>query len=125
MIIFDHTTIELRDDGIIQLTTSEFFSFTIKETKEGVDAIGKLGGGKEMPVLKIAGEWSTVDGESRRFCASEEGGRFSLAEAIVIKTLAHQIIGNFYLQVEKPAKPTKLFTQVDLAINWLKTFKKI
>ncbi len=123
-VVLPHSLIELRSDGIVQLTTIENFTFTIKETIEGIDAIGKLSGGQPVCVLKIAGLGSTVDTDSRHYIANERGARYSIAEAIVIQSFAQKIIGNFYLKVEKPQKPTRLFTDTASAVEWLYSFKR-
>jgi hypothetical protein len=46
--------------------------------------------------------------EVRKFISSEEGMKYSLAEAFVTDYLPHRIIGNFYLKVKKP-KNQQLF----------------
>jgi len=122
-VVLPHSTIAMRIDGIVELNTKEDFYYTIKETIEGIDAIGKLSGGRLVPVLKIAGKGSSVDAESRKYIASGVGSRFSIAEAILIKTFAHKLIGNFYLKVERPLKPTKLFNDLDIAVKWLLCFE--
>ena len=121
-IVLPHSTIALRSDGIIELNTKIDFYYTLKETIEGIKAIGKLSGGKLVRVLKIAGNGSSVDAESRKYIASGIGSRFSIAEAILIETFAHKLIGNFYLKVERPIKPTKLFNDKDKAVEWLLNF---
>ncbi|MBL0049391.1 MAG: hypothetical protein IPP32_14995 [Bacteroidetes bacterium] len=114
-----HSKIELRSDGIVVLSTISDFMFSLKETVEGIDAIGKLSGGNLVAVMKIAGLGSSVDTDSRHYIASGRGSRYSIAEAIVIQSIAQKIIGNFYLKVEKPIKPTKLFTDRSSAELWL------
>jgi hypothetical protein len=106
------------------LETADDFFFTIKETIEGISAIGELTIGRAYPVLKVAGKHASVDGESRKYIASGEGSRFSIAEAIVISSLAQKLIGNFYLKVEHPITPTKIFNSQLEAEKWLLNFIK-
>jgi hypothetical protein len=40
----------------------------------------------------------------------------------VLPTLALKIIGNAYIIVNKPARPTKFFVNQDEAVVWLKIF---
>ena len=123
-IILAHTHARLRSDGIVLITYPKHFSFTLKDSVESVNAIGQLTKGVPHPILKIPGEYTTVDKDTRLHVAKGDGARFSVAEAFIIKSLAHKLIGNFYLSVEKPQKPTRFFTKVSDAEDWLKTFIK-
>lgn len=41
--------------------------------------------------------------------------------AIVNDSLSIKLLGNFYIRMNKPIVPTKVFSDVDTAIKWLKT----
>lgn len=123
-IILEHTHARLRSDGIVFITYPDNFSFTLKESIESVDAIGVLTKGVPHPILKVPGLYTTVDKETRHHVAKGDGARFSIAEAFILKSLAHRLVGNFYLKVEIPQKPTKFFTRISDAEVWLKTFQK-
>jgi len=123
-ITLEHTHLKLRSDGIVLITYPDHFSFTLKESIESVNAIGLITKGVPHVILKVPGKYTTVDKETRMHVAKGDGARFSIAEAFVLKSLAHKIIGNFYLNVEKPQKPTRFFNNVSEAEVWLKTFLK-
>jgi hypothetical protein len=123
-IVLSHSVIELRSDGIVQFIANDNIAFTIKETMEAVEAIGKLSAGKEVCVLKIAGVGTSVDTDSRHYIAHGRGARYSIAEAIVIQSKFQKIIGNFYITVEKPQKTTRLFIDRTSAIEWLYSLLK-
>ena len=61
--------------------------------------------------------------EVRVFSASPESHIYTLADAIAYDSLAHKLIGNFYIKHNKPSVPTKIFPTKEEAIAWLKTFK--
>lgn len=94
---------------------------TAKDSNEMVEAAGKLGNFKKMPVLIIAGKGSLADKETREFAASKEGTKYASAVAFVIKSLAQKILGNAYLKINKPVVPTALFDNEEKAVKWLKT----
>lgn len=123
-IVLEHTQLWLRNDGIVQITYPDHFSFTLKDSIESVNAIGRITKGVPHLILKIPGEYTTVDKDTRLHVAKGDGARFSIAEAFILKSLAHKLVGNFYLRVEKPQKPTRFFSNVRDAEAWLKTFKK-
>lgn len=98
------------------------FSFTLKDSIESVNAIGEITKGIPHPLLKIAGKYTSVDKETRDHVAKGDGARFSIAEAFIIHSIAHKLIANFYINVEKPQKPTRFFSEIPSAEKWLRIF---
>jgi hypothetical protein len=89
-----------------------------------IAAMGKIGNGKKFPVFIDAGDYVNVDKEVRIFSASKEGNIYTLADAIAYNSFAQKLVANFYLKHNKPAIPTKIFSEKTEAIEWLKTFLK-
>jgi hypothetical protein len=121
-LILPHTHLKLRSDGIVMINYPDNFSFTRKDSIESVNAIGEITKGIPHPLLKIPGKYTTVDKETREHVAKGDGARFSVAEAFIIKSIAHKLIANFYIKVEKPQKPTHFFSEIPDAEKWLRTF---
>ncbi|TND07770.1 MAG: hypothetical protein FD123_2921 [Bacteroidetes bacterium] len=117
-----YASVHLRSDGILLINTVDNHLFTGEESRAITEALGTVSGGIARPVLKVAGKYSSADESARIYTASPEGLRYTLADAVLINSMAQRIIGNFYLQVNKPSKPTRLFTSREDAIKWLKTF---
>lgn len=113
----------LRSDGIILIRVRDYVEVDIKDSLETFEAVKRLGKGVKMPVLVFTGEGGTVSDESRRFSASKKGGEPTLAEAIVVKNLAHKLIVNFLIKFHRPGRPMKMFTKERDAIKWLKSFQ--
>ena len=82
----------------------------------------KITQGKAFPILKIPGKYSSIDSEARKFISSAEGMKCSKAEAFVTTFLPHRIIGNFYMKINSPVKPTAFFDTEKKAIEWLTRF---
>lgn len=94
--------------------------FDAAEAHEHV-RIGKaLAKNKRHPVLAdITKSYHVPDAEAKRILAEFE---FKSAEAIVVATLAHKILCNFYIKVLKTCNasyPVKVFMQKEKAIEWL------
>ena len=121
-IVLPHSHLKLRSDGIVIITYPDHFDFTIKESIESVNAIGKLTNGIQHPILKIPGKYTSVDHDTRDHVAKGDGARFSIAEAFIIESLAHKLLASFYIKIYKPQKPTQFFNNVKNAEKWLKTF---
>jgi hypothetical protein len=114
--------IMLRSDGIIHFYIKTNVNLTGNDAKEMVDAAGKVGNNKKYPVLISAGKYALAEKEAREFAASEEGNKYTIAGAIVVKSLAQKLLGNAYLKVNKPVTPTALFDNEENAIKWLRTY---
>ena len=84
--------------------------------------IAELGGGKAYPNLVIVNHFFNASSEVREFAASEEGNKYTIADAFVVKHVAVKLIGNVYISFNKPQKPTRIFDDVAEAEKWLKTF---
>jgi hypothetical protein len=79
-----------------------------------------LSNGKKWGVLVDAENFFSTTSEFRQLSASKEYTDLRLALAIVTNSMATKIIGNFFIKVNKPASPTKLFSNEKQAFEWLK-----
>jgi hypothetical protein len=79
-----------------------------------------LSNGSKWAVLIDGANFFSTTSELRQLSANEEYTKLRLALAIVTKSMATKIIGNFFIKVNKPASPTKLFSEEKPAIEWLK-----
>jgi hypothetical protein len=60
--------------------------------------------------------------EARDHSAELEKTYPGIASAVIADNLAYKIIANFYLKVNKPKTPYKVFNDFASAEIWLKTF---
>ncbi|HAA00756.1 MAG TPA: hypothetical protein DEP18_01545 [Flavobacteriales bacterium] len=84
-----------------------------------------LMGDELYTVLVVSGSGSTISAEARKKVASPEYRMNTVAKAFLVENLAHRIIGNFYMTFNKPAIPTRLFTDREKALEWLRQELKI
>ncbi len=119
---FENYSIILREDGIVQIEIDPEAEVSVDQIIEGTNyVLGQLNSIK-APVLFIANEFSLPSKESRVYLAKKESLPYSLADAYVINSFPQKLAANFYLKVNKPARPTKMFTNSEEALNWLKTY---
>jgi hypothetical protein len=71
-------------------------------------------------ILVIFGHLSEVTKGARELIASKEFQRNTIAKALLVDNIGHRLVGNFYLAVNRPHIKTRLFTDRELAIKWLK-----
>lgn len=105
-----------------QIVVSEYYQDTVLDIDLALKVhskIGELTDGKEMNQLFLACTGLNVTHETREWGVTEMASRYTKRSAIVCNTLAHRIIGNFIINVQRPSKPTKMFSTVKKASDWL------
>lgn|SRR5574343_647436 len=116
-----HSLIKMRDDGIVEVRFGDNTELDIKEAQELVAATGELTNGSKALIINIAGKATVASSAARDYAASKEASAYTLAEAYVVNNLAQKILGNFYVNFHKPLVPTKIFTNTEEAVSWLKS----
>jgi hypothetical protein len=115
-------SVSLRKDGLLH---THFFT-AMKIEPEHVmkikEACGKLT--TEAPML-ITGDEKTVPSERAMHHVSyKDSNPYVSAEAYVLKSLLQKLIADLYIRINRPARPTRMFTRESDALNWLKDFKR-
>lgn len=114
--------ISLCDDGILYVRVTKEVDETVERSKALVEAIGKMVNSRKVPLLSKFDEFALPPKENRDFWAKKDSCPFTSAEAFITDSTAMKIIANFYMRIEKPQRVTKMFTCVEEARKWLKTF---
>lgn len=57
--------------------------------------------------------------ETRQYAATEMQYPNKVADALVVRSLSEKLIANFYIRINKPKIPTRLFNNEESAIKWL------
>lgn len=113
----------LGDDGIVRVvSTFPQGKMTLAEAKEVFSAILKVSKGKKRPLFVDIRDIKSADRESREYTASEGVSSVLSAMALLIGSPISKVIGNFFLGLNKPKFPVKIFTSEAEAIRWLKGF---
>lgn len=112
----------LGDDGVMRGVILPGAHVTLADALEVVSAGARVRGGVKRPLLVDLRRIQTVDLEARVYFASAEGGAGSVAVALLIGSPISRMIGNFFLGVNRPLLPVRLFTDETEALEWLKGF---
>lgn len=115
-----HSLVRLRTDGIVQINFGDNVELDLKEAVEINEAISEITDGKKALILNIGGKNTSATSTAREFSASPTGLKYTIADAFVVTNLAQKILANFYLSFNKPLVNTKIFDNIDKAIEWLK-----
>lgn len=94
-----------------------------KEAREQLAAGLKLAQGKPCPVIIVDNHpLTTITPEARNILSKASPEIPRLCEAFVVSSLAKKVMVNFYIKVQKPANPAKVFTGFSQAWRWAKSF---
>jgi hypothetical protein len=117
-----HSDVIFREDGIVEIVFKKSSNIGVVECKEMIETYKSNLEPKKFPLLHIIEDYVNIEKSAREFSATEEGLSFSKAEAYVMNSLAHKMLANFYMKVNKPSVPTRFFKDKNEAIDWLKGF---
>lgn len=83
----------------------------------------ELTGYKKCYMCSVIGEGLTIDKEARDNGTKPEIQAYTKAAAIVLNSLAHRIIANFIVKVQRPPVPTRSFNTLEDGLGWLNRLK--
>ncbi len=121
ILMFDYYSVFLRKDDIIQIQVKDNFECEVEDSQNVFNCIKQLSNGRKYPLLAIYSDFNSFSDEAKALVAKHT---LTLADALVGKGTAFKIVGNFYLRISKPVRPTRLFTDVESALIWLEKYKK-
>ena len=112
----------LIETGIIHGKIHQGAEQTLENAKENLRAIAKLAGGKLAIVLIDLKVVKSVNAEARAYYAGRAGAKIIKARGLLVGSPVSKVIGNFSQGLRKPLFPTKVFTNEEQALRWLKKF---
>ena len=115
-------TIWLSDEGIVHAKLKPHIEVDHADAEEAVRAIGTLCNGKKRPVFVDISEIKFMSREARTYFAGPETANVKSAAALLIRSPLTKAIGNFFLGLNKPLFPTRLFISEAEALTWLRGF---
>lgn len=124
--MFRNNKFEIREEQlpIFRLTIFEGVEIELEDVMEMAAAFRKLSQGQKFAVLLDATNPFTLSSEARNMIASKELTSDRMAAAFVTRSLANKLVGNFFIKFNKPATPTKLFSDEASAMEWLREIVK-
>jgi len=123
-IIIENELIKYEVEDAIIIATIKVSTLDIDLVKDFVDLRLKVTEKKDYPILINMKNTKKISKEARDFLASEKGAERVIAAALIIDSMLTATLANFFLKVNKPVVATRLFTNEEEAVKWLKTAKK-
>ncbi|MET0594446.1 MAG: hypothetical protein ABW133_17220 [Polyangiaceae bacterium] len=109
---------ERRDGVIVQVVTSRRKQ-ELADAQYSAEVFAELARGqKRLLLVDMRVPFSTGPGV-REFYASQEANRFVKGMALLIASDTGRMIGNFFLKLNRPPSPCRMFTRPRSALEWL------
>ncbi len=118
-----HAVISLTKDAHILIQIKEDQEIDLPEIEEINAAKNKLAQNKPNTVIFATPQIGNISIEAMRFSASKEVYHNAIAKAIVANSLSSRLIGSFFIKMNKPPAPTRLFKTIEEATVWLNHMK--
>lgn len=107
--------------GIVHYTYLPNSEVDVKEHQTNHDALIELiGKEQKYPLLIDADAFINVTPEARKLVRELESIVPISARAMIITSLGQRILVSFYIKIQKPLVPTKIFNNYEDGIQWLK-----
>ncbi|GAB3199865.1 hypothetical protein GCM10027293_19750 [Pontibacter aydingkolensis] len=110
-------------DGILHFRYKNIENLDLEVAKQCVKDRLEFTGEKDYPCLIDAITIKHFTKEARDYFANE-GNKGIIASAILSSSTVIKMMANFYVMVNKPVNPTRLFTEKKSALEWLEQYKK-
>ncbi len=117
-------TIWLDDNGILHSVYLEGVDVEVEHTTENAAVFKQLAKAKKVPILIDIRGVNSVTREARGTASSPEAINIAAATVLLISSPVSRVIGNFFMGLNKPPYPIKLFTSEEKAIAWLTKYLK-
>ena len=98
---------------------------TLETAVENVDAQERLRDTVKREKTRVLIDMTSVteiSKEARDYFANERTASIQRATALLIGSPVSRVIGNFFMGLNRPVSPTRLFSDPQKAIQWLHTF---
>jgi hypothetical protein len=80
--------------------------------------------GNSYPTLIDGRNVKDIYKEARDYFSSDEGSEGISASALITHSVVGRFIGSFFLKINRPTVPIKIFNDPDEAVLWLSQFRK-
>lgn len=110
------------EDGIARTKVKPQAEVNLKESLENSVAVNALCNTKKFPLLVDSRQIKSISKEARDNFSIQNRSTNINAFAVIIESPLSRIIGNFFMGLNKPSVPAKLFNNEEDAVSWLKQY---
>lgn len=106
-------------DGIARTKVKLNAEVSLEDAMENSKVVNGFYVNEKFPLLIDARGIKSISREARSFFTTNGRETSTMAFGIIIDSAVSKVVGNFFLGINKPAVPTKLFLNEKAAVEWL------
>ncbi len=111
----------LGDNGIIHAIVHPGLVTTLEDARANVRGFSRVSDRiKCGAIIDMRAHAASATREAREYYAGPENARVVLAVALLVRSSISRLMGNFFLGLNRPPFPLKLFAEPEPALAWLK-----
>jgi hypothetical protein len=116
--------ITIYSNGVGQMHLKDGITLDVPEQMEHMQALNRITNNIPTPFIVTAGKQVTITKEARDNAIIIEKDAALCATAVIVQNLAYRLIADFYLKVQRPINPYRVFTdkQKEEAMKWCEQF---
>ena len=111
-----------KEDGILRGECFEGAEENLEDAKEQIVVQRKMIDDRPLPFLMDIRRVKSLSREARAYFAGAESAEVFRATALLVSSPLSRAVGNFFLGLNRPQMPTRLFTNDEDAMAWLRSF---
>ncbi|MCE3229296.1 MAG: hypothetical protein K0S32_3847 [Bacteroidetes bacterium] len=115
----DEGTTKIYESGLLESFINEGAYIDVPYLLEGKKLLDELGSDRKFYVLSESSGFYRISKEARELSASKEYSAHIAAVAVITKHISIKLVFDLYLKIDKPAVPTKAFTDREAGLKWL------
>jgi hypothetical protein len=108
------------EEDIFCTRLKEGAEIDIFRAKENFVASQQITQGKRYAAFSDARGFMSITKEAMAFGSAKECNDPIIAHAILVNSLPNRLMGNFIIKFHRPPAPTRLFTDEQEALTWLR-----
>lgn len=107
------------EQGFIRTKVKPGSEISREDARENTEAVIRLSDGKNFPILVDLRQIKSISKEARDHFSMRGRKPNVTAIAMLVSSPVSKIIGNFFLGLNKPTVPTRMFTAEAEARKWI------
>lgn len=120
---FTHSTL-IYNPPVIFLNFKEGAELDVKEIKEMIEAAETLSDRKPYLLFSDIRNHVEITPEGKKLAADKKASPCVLANAILTNNLALKLSANFFIKINRPHFPLKVFNDYQSALRWLMKYEE-
>jgi len=115
----DQAFIELLKPNIVMVSVKDNSVIDIEEIIEIKKINLGLAENNNYGLIIETGKYTSISNEARTMMATKQIEEKRVAIAIIIHHLPQRLLANFFLKINNPAIPAKIFSNKNAALKWI------